>query len=829
MSNKVKKSEIERFTPSVEAGLSSSQVDLRNKQKLNNKTKAAIGKSYVQILFDNVLSFFNIVLFGIAALMIWAGHYTGLFFLCVLIPNIVIGLYEDIKARVLMGKLSLITQPKAFVIRDGQKKEIAVRDLVLDDIILFSRDAQVCADSILLDGSLVVNESLLTGESVDVYKKPGDVLYSGSYVSSGNGHARVDKIGQDSYVEHLQKTANKFQRSPSKILVSLRHLFLVIGTMVIAIGGATVLVYLFQGDFATVASAKVSIKSIAGSMVSMIPSGLYLLTSLTLALAVISLAKKKTQVQDFYSIEMLARANVLCIDKTGTITDGSMNVTTMIPFGNIGKEEVAQIISNIIIATQDDNATAKALKAEFTYELSAGINSVLPFNSDNKYSAASFKGGKTYVLGAAEFLNLTNRQNVTSKIEEYTSLGYRVLVVGEASGIQDKKINGTVTALAIVVLQDHIRPDAIASLRWFKDNGVAIKVISGDNALTTSEIAKQAGIEGADSYISLENMSIESVKEVALYYTVFGRVNPEQKEAIIETLKEHKNTVAMTGDGVNDILALKRADCSIAMASGSDAARNVSHIVLLNSNFSTLPDVVAEGRRVINNLQRTASVFLVKTCFAVFFSIAFLLASLFAKDSTIRYPFVTNNMYIWEILSIGVAAFFLALEKNAERIEGSFMKNVLKKAIPAAISIIIPVGFVYILLILQRYGTFTGVVPDFDNGVALSTSQCAKTMCVLIYTIMSFVVLYCICSPFDRYRGLVFGIISSVGLLALCGSALYCYLTNSPDPIFEINFLSLSGTNYFVLLIIIGISAGVYLIGRYLAGLLKGSKEYVKD
>ncbi len=824
---RAKKENIQRFTPSIEEGLSSLQVNNRYKEKLNNKTKAAIGKSYTQIVFDNVFSFFNIVLFIIAGLMIWAEAYSGLFFLFVLIPNIFIGLYQDIKARVLMGKLHLITQPKAIVIRDKSKLTIDTKKVVLDDILFLSRDSQVCADCILLDQTLIVNESMLTGESNDIVKQPGDLLYSGSYVVSGRAYARVDKIGSDSYIEGLQQAANKFRRSPSQILRSLRRLFLVVGSLVILIGSLTALTYWLLGNFDSIESIKDSIDNISGSMVSMIPSGLYLLTSVALAVGVIALAKKKAQVQDFYSVEMLARTNVLCIDKTGTITDGTMQVKSLFPFGGREKDEIAQIISNVLIATKDDNATAKALRAHFTYDLSAGINEAIPFNSENKYSAASFKGGKTYVIGAIEFLDLNNKKSVLSKSEEYTSLGYRVLVVGETSSpIHNSHLSGTITPLAIVVLQDKIRPNAAQTFKWFRDNNVAIKVISGDSASTTSEIARQVGIQGSENFISLENMTLENVKEVALYYTVFGRVTPEQKEVIIETLKENKNTVAMTGDGVNDILALKRADCSIAMASGTDAAKNVSHIVLIDSDFSVLPDVVGEGRRVINNLQRTASLFLVKTCFAVFFSISFLLASLILKNKDIQYPFTTNNMYIWEILSIGIPAFFLSLQKSQGIIEGSFIKNILRKAIPASISIIVPVVLVFLLLILQANGIVTGVLFDYVGGQFLSTSSSATTMCVLIYTIMSFVVLFRVCSPFDRHRKIVFSVLSSAAVLCLIGSGLYTYLTSSTDPILNIKFLSMSGTNYFVTGLLILFSASIYIISIYFS---KQWKEAKKD
>lgn len=830
MFSKKNKKEIERFNPSIGQGLASEQVQLRNRQGLNNKTKPAIGKSYLEIILTNVFNFFNVLLFIIAGFMIWSGYYSGLFFLFVIIPNMLIGLYEDIKARVLMGRLRLLTQPKAKVIRDGKEIIIGMKDLVLDDVVCLSRDSQISADCILQEGDLLVNESLLTGECVDVAKVPGDTLFSGSFVVSGQGLAKVEKVGSDSYAIHLQKAANKFKRSPSQILRSLRYLFIVIGSIVVIIGGFTALLYSLQGSFASEALAKESIKYISGSMVSMIPSGLYLLTSMALAVAVISLAKKKAQVQDFYSVEMLARTNVLCIDKTGTITDGTMSVKTFVPLGGRKKDDVAQIVSNLLKATKDNNMTANALNEYFTFELVTGVKKVLPFDSKNKYSAATFNGNKTYVLGALEFLNLSKNQAITSRVNEYASLGYRVLIVGECDGIDKNKINGSVNPIGIIVLQDHIRTDASKTFQWFKENGVAIKVISGDSAITTSEIARQAGIDGAQSFISLEGMTLEEVKEVALYYTVFGRVSPEQKEVIISTLKENKNTVAMTGDGVNDILALKRADCSIAMASGADAARNVSHIVLLNSDFSILPDVVAEGRRVINNLQRTCSLFVVKTIFAMFFSIAFLVASAIIKDPLVRYPFLTNNMYVWEIFAIGVAAFFLALEPNRELLQGSFIKNILKKAVPAAFLIIIPVALTYLCFILQKNNLlFTGIYADMDGETYLNTSEIARTICVLIYTSLSFVVLYRVCLPFDKYRKIVFACVTGVSFLALAGSCLFTYLSKTVDELLKINFLALEPINYLLAAFFIILSAGIYLIAVYFCKSWKEVKQNDKN
>lgn len=801
MMNKKRSENIIRYNPLIDEGLTSDIIEERRKNKLTNVTKNAVGKSYLQIFYDNVFNLFNIILFGIAGLMIWGGYYTGLFFLCVLIPNIGIGLYQDIKARILMSKLRVLTQPSSVVIRNKQKQTIMTKDIVLDDIVFLSRDNQVCADSILIEGNLILNESLLTGESIAVNKKPGDILYSGSFVVSGNAFARVDKVGNNNYASSLQNKANKFRRSPSQILRSLRYLFRVLATIVILIGGFTALVYGLQGSLSP-SNIKDSIQSISGSMVSMIPSGLYLLTSVALAAAVISLAKKNAQVQDFYSIEMLARSNVLCIDKTGTITDGSMVVKTFATLNGCDKTDFIQYVSDLVRATEDDNPTARAIKQYFDYELVHTVAQKLPFNSDNKYSAATFKGGKTLIMGAVEFLNIANKSLISYKVDEYAKYGYRVLVVGETTKpIANNNVEGEITALGIIVLQDTIRENAIETFRWFKNNGVQIKVISGDSALTTSEIAKQAEIENADYYISLAGLNDEQVKEAALKYTVFGRVTPEQKDIIVQALKENGKTVAMTGDGVNDILALKRADCSIAMASGSDAARNVSHIVLLDSNFASLPYVVSEGRRVINNLQRTGSVFLVKTIFAVFFSILFLLMSSISKDSSIRYPFLTNNMYIWEILGIGMPSFFLALQKNDEQISGSFIGNILKKSIPSALVIILAVSSIFLLNLFQENGIYTGV-----------TKENMYTMCVIIYSFICFVALYRVCSPLDKYRRIVFIIFSAFGLICILLSATIAFSSNTIDPIFKINWTNLTGVNYFITAMIIMLFISIYLI-----------------
>ena len=846
MKKKFTSSEVERFEPSPKAGLSNDEVQVRIREGLVNKTKHAVGKSYTEIIFTNVFSFFNILLFVIAALMIYTGQYRSLFFLFVLIPNIIIGLYQDLKARRLMSKLRLLTQPKVLVMREGDVINVDKRDVVLDDIMVLNADSQIVADGIVMEGNVLVNESLLTGEALSIEKHPGDTVLSGTFVVSGHALVKADKIGKESYVETIQGAANKFKRSPSQILVALRRLFKTLGFIVIVSAAATITVYALQGKLTSVEGFKECVGPLSGFLVAMIPSGLYLLTSVALTTAVINLSKKNAQVQDFYSIEMLARTEVLCVDKTGTITDGSMSVKKILPLvSGMPIVDIEQIIANVINATQDQNMTALAMKKYFKYESTKIADAVIPFNSDIKYSAASFRNIGTYVIGAIEYIPILNKEGVMKRAEEFTYYGYRVLLLAQSkSPINKGKLEGQLSPIAFIIMQDNVRPDVLKTFKWFKDNQVEIKVISGDDAITVSEIARQAGVSGSDRYISLAHLSDEEVADAALKYNVFGRVTPEQKEIIVKTLKANKKTVAMTGDGINDILALKRADCSIALASGSDAARNVSHIVLMDSNFDTLPSVVAEGRRVINNLQRTSTLFLTKTFFAIFFTLYFLVASIICKDSSIMYPFSTNNMYLWEIFIIGVVAFFLALEPNSEPLRGHFLKNVFKKAFPGAIVIISTVLIILVLFYLQKNGVcYVGISPDYaeDGMTYLNTSETAKAMSVLAFTLSSLIVLYRVITPFTKDRRIVF--YSAVGFTAvvLLGLGFYTHSVGfnmigttpledlAKINILDINFLSMNLINYFEVGIIVIVCGAIYMTATVIASILRRYKKNAEN
>ena len=819
----VKNDNIERFNADIKSGLSNEQVELRKKQKLLNRSKKAFGKSYTEIIISNLFSFFNVLLYIIAGVMIYfAIRYNepniiwGMFFMIVLMSNTIIGLYEDIKARRLLSKLRLITQPKAKVIRNGIEQIIDIQDIVLDDIVFIEKDTQISVDGIVLQGEVGVNESFITGESVNVFKSVGETVLSGTFVASGRAYIRADKIGSDCLANTLQVKANKFKRSPSEILRSLRHLFLFIGITVISMAAFLIITFYSQGRFSNQELTLSTVKSITGSLVAMIPSGLYLLTSTALAVGVIGLSKKKAQVQDFYSVEMLARVDTLCVDKTGTITDGNLVVKKVIPLKNVTDGYIAQAISNILCATNDNNATAAALKKEYDLELSSGVVVSLPFSSENKYSGASFKGGKTFILGAPEFLSLKNKAGIIKRCQEYTINGYRVLILGEGKEvIKDNRYSGELEAIALIVIKDHIREDAYDTFNWFKENGVDIKVISGDNALTVSVIAAEAGVANADKYISLEGMDLEQVKEIATRYTVFGRVTPEQKEALIIALKEAKHTVAMTGDGVNDILALKRSDCSIAMASGADAAKNISHIILMDSNFARLPAVVDEGRRVVNNLQRTAALFVTKTIFAFAMTLVFTLASIIKWDNTVQYPFITNHLYLWEIFTSGFAAFFIALEKNSERIEGKFLSNIFKKAVPAASMLLGSVFLIFGLYLMQKNHLVDLGIYNFET---------AKAMSIIAFSILGLVFLYKVCSPFSKYRKIVFLSTIGVNVVFLVVTAIITYSTGETEKILQIPYLEMGGQSYMTTGIIIVMFAAIYLFVYRLIEVFKGEK-----
>lgn len=729
-----KKVQTRRFNADIRYGLNSDQVNEYFENGWSNEPVEPPSKTVPEIIKSKLFTYFNLVFAVLAALLILAGSFRNLTFLPVILANLFIGIIQEIRAKNTLDKLSVLNAPKALVVREGRQFSIPAEELVLDDIVIFKAGNQICADAIVVDGEVSVNESLLTGESDEISKKPGDELMSGSFIVSGECYARLDKVGEDSYISKLTLEAKAMNsEEQSEMIRVLDKLVGVVGILIIPIG----LLLFGQQFFFSGASFSKSITSMVAAVIGMIPEGLYLLASVALVVSVMRLASKKVLVHDMKCIETLARVNVLCVDKTGTITENTMEVNGEIPMDGYDSQSMAplkQIISDFASAMSSDNITMKAMKDYFNKPSGRKAVSVSPFSSQFKYSGAAFEDG-SYVLGAPEFVLREDYDNYREQIEQYSSEGYRVLVFGIYDGVIDgKALTGKVTPLGLVFLSNPIRKEAPETFKYFENQGVEIKVISGDNPVTVSQVALQAGIANADNYIDASTLTTdEAIEDAVLRYTVFGRVTPDQKRKFVRALKKAGRTVAMTGDGVNDVLALKDADCSVAMASGSDAAAQASQLVLLDSNFACMPSVVMEGRRVVNNIERSASLFLVKNIFSF-------LLSLFSVCFMINYPLEPSQISLISMFTIGVPAFFLALQPNKNIIQGHFLSNVLIKALPAGITDFLVVGALVV---------FGQVFEVGETDIS--------TACTMLLAIVGFVILYNISKPMNALRWCVWG------------------------------------------------------------------------
>lgn len=729
-----KKVQTRRFNADIRYGLNSDQVNEYFENGWSNEPVEPPSKTVPEIIKSNLFTYFNLVFAVLAALLILAGSFRNLTFLPVILANLFIGIIQEIRAKNTLDKLSVLNAPKALVVREGRQFSIPAEELVLDDIVIFKAGNQICADAIVVDGEVSVNESLLTGESDEISKKPGDELMSGSFIVSGECYARLDKVGEDSYISKLTLEAKAMNsEEQSEMIRVLDKLVGVVGILIIPIG----LLLFGQQFFFSGASFSKSITSMVAAVIGMIPEGLYLLASVALVVSVMRLASKKVLVHDMKCIETLARVNVLCVDKTGTITENTMEVNGEIPMDGYDSQSMAplkQIISDFASAMSSDNITMKAMKDYFNKPSGRKAVSVSPFSSQFKYSGAAFEDG-SYVLGAPEFVLREDYDNYREQIEQYSSEGYRVLVFGIYDGVIDgKALTGKVTPLGLVFLSNPIRKEAPETFKYFENQGVEINVISGDNPVTVSQVALQAGIANADNYIDASTLTTdEAIEDAVLRYTVFGRVTPDQKRKFVRALKKAGRTVAMTGDGVNDVLALKDADCSVAMASGSDAAAQASQLVLLDSNFACMPSVVMEGRRVVNNIERSASLFLVKNIFSF-------LLSLFSVCFMINYPLEPSQISLISMFTIGVPAFFLALQPNKNIIQGHFLSNVLIKALPAGITDFLVVGALVV---------FGQVFEVGETDIS--------TACTMLLAIVGFVILYNISKPMNALRWCVWG------------------------------------------------------------------------
>lgn len=800
-----KKENVRRVLTKYDKGLTNYQVNLRKSQGLSNNTQIKVNRTYLDIFLKNFVTFFNILLIAIGVILIAAGKWDSCVFLVILIANISIGLFQDIRAKRMVDKLSLTTKSKVKVVREGRIKFIDSEDIVLDDVLIIGNDEIIPCDGRVLTGTASLNESLLTGESLPVKKIVGDVVYSGTYVTNGDIRIRVEKVGSENYIQQLQAKSKVVKRQKSLIYKQLNYLFKIISIIVIVVGIFMLVEYGYIKDaFSSWNSFVENVAIMAGSLVSMIPSGMYLLASTSLTVGTLALMKRKVLVRDLYSVETLARVDTLCIDKTGTITDGTMSVYEIefLKKNKFNKDKFDIVMGSFLNATKDTNFTSQALVDYFGNKGVYKPKQVIPFDSSLKYSAATLEEVGTIVLGAYGFFNIIEDNEVKNKIDAYNKQGFRTLLVGfSEKAIINNKIPTKIIPIAVIVIQDHIRDNAKDTIKWFVENDVNIKVISGDNPVTVSKIAGVVGIPNANKYISLENKTFDEIRELVDEYNVFGRVTPEQKEFIVKALREKKHTTAMFGDGVNDILAMKASDVSISVTAGSRAARDIANLVLLNNEFGSLPDIVGQGRRVINNLQRTCSLFLTKTIFSISLNIFFLLFGLFSRNSMagpILWPFSTNHFYVWELITIGTSSFFLALEPNNERLKGHFLMNIFRKALPSGI--IMGCGIVFMFL----YSFFTKDLNgnNFNDLIEVS---------VYYISIASMFVLIQTCYKFNKYRLLVL-VYAAVMIALMFLMSIYSdfNLLKLQRVIHDLNFVTLLIVVLIVSLILIGINFVIF-------------------
>lgn len=738
-------------------GLTDEEVRQRVEEGLTNRADISTDKTTKEIVISNVFTYFNLIFLVITILLIMVGSFRNLTFLPIIIGNTVIGIVQEIRAKKTLEKMSLLNAPHADAIRNGSVKQISTEELVKDDVILLTAGKQICADAVVISGNIQVNESLLTGEADEVEKTEGSTLMSGSFVVSGECYARLEKVGNESYISKLSLEAKSMGgKEQSEMIRSINLIVKWVGIVIIPIG----LILFWQSHFVNGESITKSVTSTVAAIIGMIPEGLYLLTTVALALSTMKLARKKVLLHDMKSIETLARVDVLCVDKTGTITEPDMKLKEIFLCKNSGADgtqtaltldELKSLILDYANASVDNNATMLALKAYAADALTNNTSALhrtavsqQAFSSSLKYGSVTFSDG-TYLLGAPEFIMHEDFARIEEEIIPYADKGDRVLLFARYDGENvENGINGSVTPLGFVALANPIRENAVKTFEYFKSQGVAIKVISGDNPRTVSRIAIQAGIESAESFVDAATLDTEDkIADAVNKYTVFGRVTPKQKKQLVKALQAKGHTVAMTGDGVNDILAMKDADCSVAMASGSEAAAQAAQVVLLDSDFAHMPDVVYEGRRVVNNIQRSASLFLVKNIFS-------LLLSLFSVILMVTYPLEPAQVSLISMFTIGVPGFLLALEPNKDRIKGHFITNVMLKALPGGLTDVIAVGALVVC-----------------GEVFCISDASIGTIATLVLSVVGFMILFKISEPLNGMKYAV--IIGNIAGLVFSG------------------------------------------------------------
>ena len=764
-------------------GLTDEQVNERIEQGKVNADENPNTRTYKQIVRENTLTFFNFLNLVLLVLVLLVGSYKNAFFVCIIIINTLIGIAQEIRAKKTIDKLAILTAKKSIVIREGKKWTVPTEELVLDDLVCLKTGDQVPADAKVLEGSVEVNESLLTGESDNLPKNVGDELFSGSFVTAGEACCQIIHVGKDNYATQITSEAKEFKRHNSELKNSLNAILKVISIIIVPLGAL-----LFYKQYYIVGNTfKASVVSMVAGVLGMIPEGLVLLTSVALTLGALVLANKKTLVQELYCIETLARVDTLCLDKTGTITEGTMCVERVEPWcesllRNLTEDkeepdegrmlqdqeiqpenaetqnpdtgsqteadqaentdetvalqdihEIEDMMGNLMYVLKDQNATIDALRKRFPTKTSMTPEHIIPFSSDRKYSGAVFEDRGTYLMGAAQFLFPEGREEILDVCQKYAQEGLRVLTLAHSSQMADgTELPADLEPVAFLLLTDVIREEAPDTLKFFDSQEVDLKVISGDDPVTVSAIAKRAGLKNAESYVDATTLETEEdVKEAVSKYSVFGRVTPQQKKEMVQALQKQGHTVAMTGDGVNDVLALKEADCSIAMAQGSDAAKNIANVVLLDSNFASMPHIVNQGRRVVNNIRTAASMFLIKTMFSVMLS----LLTIFFGNT---YPFEPIQMSLISACAVGIPTFLLAQENNYDKIDHTFLRHVFLNAFPAAITISSCVFA--IMLVCQNV---------YHSNAMLSTA------CVLVTGWNYMAALKTVYAPLNTYRKVI--------------------------------------------------------------------------
>ena len=705
-------------------GLTNKEVEARIKEEKVNFDTSIPTKSIKQIVLGNIFTLFNLINFVLAILVFFAKSYKNLLFLGVVFSNTLISTIQEIKSKKAVDKLSVLASAKVNCVRDGFLKQISINEIVLDDLLVFETGCQIVTDSIILDGEVEVNESFITGESDTIVKKKGDTLLSGSFVVSGKAKAKVIHIGDENFTSKISSGAKYVKKVNSEIMNSLNKIIQIVSIALVPIG-----LMLFYNQFNLSGNTwQIATVNTVAAIIGMIPEGLILLTSTVLAVSVVRLAKQNVLVQQLYCIETLARVDTLCLDKTGTITEGTMEVKNIVPFID-DKQKMEKILAELSFASEDSNSTIDAIKERFKAHSEWKAEKKVAFSSQKKWSGIYFKDEGSFIIGAPEFILKGKFEKYKDKIEKY-SKDFRVILLAHSkNNFNEKELPENLEVLGLVLISDKIRKETKKTLEYFKEQGVTIKIISGDNPVTVSKIAGQVGVDNFEKYIDMSKIkNDEEIKLLACEYTIFGRVSPTQKRELVRALKEKGHTVAMTGDGVNDVLSLKEADCSIAMASGSDATKNCSELVLLDSNFASMPKIVAEGRRTINNIERSATLFLVKTIYASILAIIFLVAKM-------PYPFMPIQLSLISMVAIGIPSFVLALEPNKEIVKGHFLRNVISKAIPTAITVVLNI----IIIAIVSY------------NMKLHTSI-YSSLCVILTAFTGMLLLSSLCKPLDIFR-----------------------------------------------------------------------------